>query len=408
MINQFNSRCVYDAVISGCGIVGMAAALVLASSGFKVLLLGQRVPQFQANERQRFDPRVFALSYRSQRLLEHLRVWQNIPVEKLQPVTEMQIWGDSLGNSQGYLRFNASDTGVEQLSWIVEQSTLFEVLFAAMRFQPSIDWLDSPLEGLSREADGWVVTTALNTFRQVPLVLAADGANSLTRQLAGLDFELVDYCAQGLVAHFVIEKPHRGIARQWMIGQSVLALLPLPGSCVSMVWSMPWAQAQALMQLGFAEQIEKIKEVSEGAAGLAYGHFEPVGEVLAFPLRNGVAPLWFNQGVVLMGDAAHVVHPLAGQGLNLGLEDVAELSTRLMSRKNGLTGQRFSLADEQFWRAWERHRKAACKPVHALTDGLHTLFRLDWPGVAWVRNKGMHFVNQLPMLKRWLCRQAMR
>jgi 2-polyprenyl-6-methoxyphenol hydroxylase-like FAD-dependent oxidoreductase len=118
--------------------------------------------------------------------------------------------------------------------------------------------------------------------------------------------------------------------------------------------------------------------------------------------------VWFDNGVVLMGDAAHVIHPLAGQGLNLGLEDAAELANLLTSRKRLLAVQRLGLADEQLWRAWERRRKAACKPVHFLTDGLHTLFRLDLPGVAWVRNKGMQLVNQLPMFKRWLSQQAMR
>ncbi|MDX1670487.1 MAG: FAD-dependent monooxygenase, partial [Limnobacter sp.] len=124
--------------------------------------------------------------------------------------------------------------------------------------------------------------------------------------------------------------------------------------------------------------------------------------------QHGVAPSWFSQGVALMGDAAQVVHPLAGQGLNLGLEDVAELAQLLSSRKRLLAVQRLGLADEQLWKAWERRRKAACGPVHLVTDGLHTLFRLDLPGVGWARNKGMEVVNSLPMVKRWLSQQAMR
>lgn len=397
----------YDVAILGCGVVGLVAALVLASSGFKVALVGARPPQFQPDSGQRFDPRVFALSHRSQRVLDKLRVWDNIPSEKVQAVTEMQVWGDSEGDAQGHLRFNACDTGVDCLTWIIEQSCLFDVLFAAMRYQPGIDWFDSRVEGLSREKEAWAVVTNLQTMR-VPLIIAADGAQSQTRKQAGLDFTIDDYSAEGVVTTFEIEKPHHGAARQWFVGDSVLAMLPLPGPHVSMVWSMPLSQSQAFVQLDASSMVEKVKALSGSAVDALYGNLVPVGKTYAFPLKHGVAPVWFDNGVVLMGDAAHVIHPLAGQGLNLGLEDAAELANLLVSRKRLLAVQRLGLADEQLWRAWERRRKAACKPVHFLTDGMHTLFKIDLPGVAWVRNKGMLVVNQLPMLKRWLSQQAMR
>ncbi|HEX4855535.1 MAG TPA: FAD-dependent oxidoreductase [Limnobacter sp.] len=396
-----------DVAVIGCGVVGLAAALVLASSGFRVTVVGSRPPPFQASPEQRFDPRVFALSHRSQRVLDRLRVWDNIPSERVQPVTDMQVWGDAGGDAQGHVRFNASDTGVDYLTWIIEQSCLFDVLFAAMRYQPGIEWLDARVEGLSREKDVWAVVTNLKTVR-VPLLIAADGAQSQTRRQAGLDFELDSYSAEGVVSTFSIEKPHHGAARQWFDGNSILAMLPLPGPNVSMVWSMPLSQSQALMQLGPQELVARVGAASGGAVQEAYGRLTPIGSTHAFPLKHGVAPVWFDNGVVLMGDAAHVIHPLAGQGLNLGLEDAAELANLLASRKRLLAVQRLGLADEQLWRAWERRRKAACTPVHILTDGLHTLFRLDVPGAAWVRNKGMQVVNQLPMLKRWLSQQAMR
>ncbi|HEX4917098.1 MAG TPA: FAD-dependent monooxygenase [Limnobacter sp.] len=401
--SQASSPPQYDAAIVGCGVVGLVAALVLASSGFRVLVVGKRPAQFVPDVGQRFDPRVFALSHRSQRVLDKLRVWDNIPSDKVQPVGDMQIWGDT----EGQLRFSASDTGVDSLTWIIEQSCLFEVLFAAMRYQPGIDWLDAKVEGLSREREGWAVVSNLKTVR-VPVVIAADGAQSQTRRHAGLDFELQDYSAEGVVLNFQIEKPHHGTARQWFLGDSVLAMLPLPGPHVSMVWSMPLHQSQAFLQRSVSEMVSAVSQVAEGSVASLYGALTPVGQAHAFALKHGVAPVWFDQGVVLMGDAAHVIHPLAGQGLNLGLEDAAELANLLASRKRLLAVQRLGLADEQLWRAWERRRKAACAPVHLLTDGLHTLFRLDLPGATWARNKGMQLVNQLPMLKRWLSQQAMR
>lgn len=397
----------FDAVISGCGVVGLAAALVLASQGFRVAVVGPRPAQFVPTPAQQFDPRVFALSHRSQRVLDKLRVWDNIPSEKVQAVSEMQVWGDSFGDDQGALQFVASDTGVDTLTWIVEQSSLFESLFAAVRYQPQIEWIDARVEGLSRSAQGWAVVTTQATVR-TGLIIAADGAQSQTRRLAGLDFEFQNYSAEGLVCTFSTSKPHHGCARQWFSGQTVLAMLPLPGPYVSMVWSMPVHLSESLKAQTPAQLAELVATVSNSSVAELYGNLTAVGQAHAFTLQHGVAPVWFDQGVVLMGDAAHVVHPLAGQGLNLGLEDAAELANLFASRKRLLSVQRLGLADEQLWRAWERRRKAASKPVHWVTDGLHNLFRLDLPGAAWARNKGMQIVNQLPMLKRWLSQQAMR
>lgn len=397
----------YDAAVVGCGVVGLAAALVLANSGFKVLVVGRRPEQFTPTDSQRFDPRVFALSHRSQRVLDRLRVWDNLPSQKVQPVSEMQVWGDGDGDVQGYLRFNANDSGVDSLTWIVEQCSLFEVLLAAMKYQPGIDWIDAQVEGLSRERHIWSIVTMARTV-QVPLVIAADGAQSMTRRHAGLDFELDDYSAEGVVTTFEIEKPHHGIARQWFDDKRILALLPLPGPYVSMVWSMPLVDSQPFVKLEDCDKAREVQQAAKGLVGELYGQFKICGETHAYPLRHGVAPVWFGEGVVLMGDAAHVIHPLAGQGLNLGLEDAAELAGLLTSRKRLMSVQQLGLADEQLWRAWERRRKAACSPMHWMTDGLHSLFRIDLPGVAWARNQGMKVVNGLPMIKRWLTQQAMR
>lgn len=396
-----------DAAVIGCGVVGLVAALVLASSGFRVAVVGARPAQFTSKPEQRFDPRVFALSHRSQRVLDKLRVWDNLPSEKVQAVHEMQIWGDGRGENQGFLRFNATDTGVDSLTWIVEQSSLFEVLLAAIRFQPGIEWINEPVDGLSRAQNKWSVVTRQKTL-QVPLLIAADGAQSATRRQAGLDYDLKDYSAEGVVCTFEIEKPHHGVARQWFVDQTVLAMLPLPGPYVSMVWSMPLSASQRAAQMNVEDLAQAVLHAPGATVASHYGKLVPCGKSYAFPLRHGVAPVWFSNGVVLMGDAAHVVHPLAGQGLNLGLEDAAELAGLLASRKRLLAVQRLGLADEQLWQAWERRRKAACTPVHFMTDGLHNLFRIDLPGVHWARNQGMQVLNRIPMLKRWLSQQAMR
>lgn len=397
----------HDVAIVGCGVVGLVASLVLANAGFRVVVVGPKPDEFTPGQDQMFDPRVFALSHRSQRMLDQLRIWEHMPTERIAPVSEMQVWGDAHSDKSGYLRFNASDTGVDALTWIVEQSALLEVLLSAAKYQPSIQWEDCKVEGLSREAGQWTIVTNKSTF-VVPLLIAADGSQSRTRRQAGLDFEFDSYSSEGVVTTWQVQHPHHGVARQWFDGDKVLAMLPLPGPYVSMVWSMPMVDSQAFVQKSQEAQVHAVLQAGGGMVSDYYGALHRKGGVFAFPLQHGVAPVWFSQGVVLMGDAAHVVHPLAGQGLNLGLEDVAELANLLASRKRLLSAQRLGLADEGLWRSWERRRKAACGPVHWVTDGLHNLFRVDLPGVSWARNKGMTALNNLPMIKRWLSQQAMR
>ena len=406
-INHEAETASYGAIVVGCGVVGLAAAIVLANAGFRVAVVGPRPAPFVPDAFQKFDPRVFALSHRSQRLLDTLRVWDKLPGQKIQAVSEMQIWGDGNGSKQGYLRFNANDTGVEALTWIIEQNDLLETLLLAARYQPGIDLVDARLQSLSKRPTGWSVQGEGKTLH-ASVVIAADGAQSSTRHQAGLDFELSSYNVDGVVCTFQIQKPHHGIARQWFFENNVLAMLPLPGPYVSMVWSVPLSGSQTLVHLDADALAARVECACAGQVGQWYGAIQTCGRSHAFALRHGVAPVWFEKGVVLMGDAAHVVHPLAGQGLNLGLEDVAELAGLLSSRKRLLDAQRLGLDSEPLWQAWQRRRKAACMPVHAITDGLHTLFHLDIPGASWVRNRGMQIVNSVPMLKRWLSQQAMR
>lgn len=398
----------HEVAVIGCGVVGLVASLVLASAGARVLLVGRKPPVFVPTEAQQFDPRVFALSHRSQRMLAQLRVWGNIPAEHLQAVHEMQVWGDSLvGDQQGALNFSASESGVDALTWIVEQRSLLQVLFSAVQFHPNIQTLPANADCLERTANGWRIQTTEQTV-EVPLLIAADGANSKTRSIAGLDFDMKSYGFDGVVSTYAVEKSHQGIARQWFDDGAILALLPLPGKHVSMVWSMPFGQAEAFKQKTLEEQAKTVHMAAQGAVASLYGQLTPCGQTYAFPLRHGVAPVWFDQRVVLMGDAAHVVHPLSGQGLNLGLEDVAELAHCLQEMRFPGFGKDNFLLSERLWNTWARRRKAACMPMHFLTKGLHTLFRLDVPGAALIRNQGMRWVNQVPMLKRWLSQQAMR
>ena len=402
----------YDAIVVGTGPVGLAAALVLAKAQQSVLLVGKPQERFNPSDKQQWDPRVFALSQKSQSLLQALGAWALMPQDRIQPVGSMDVWGDGRAlvdrpsDRDGFLSFNASDAGLAALTWISEQQSIVDGLEAALEFVPFVTRVESKVVGLARELNGWAVVLERDTVR-APVVIAADGANSTVREQAGLDFEVKDYSAEGVVTTFQCKHDHLGAARQWFSDDTVLAMLPLPNRFVSMVWSQPLMKADQLKRLGAEALRQTMEKAVNGEVFRLYGEMTPVGDVFSYPLRHGVAPQWYREGVALMGDAAHVIHPLAGQGLNLGLEDAAGLRDELLIASK--EGERLdTLMVDTMWRRWERRRKAATQPVHWMTDGLHNLFRLQVPGTHWVRNTGMRLINQLPGVKRWLISQAMR
>ncbi|MFN7835779.1 MAG: FAD-dependent monooxygenase [Burkholderiaceae bacterium] len=389
--------------VVGAGVVGQAAALALARAGAStVYLIGPQTSVFDPSTEQPWDPRVFALSARSRELLENLAVWQAMPSARRQPVTAMDVWSGA-GSAAGRLTFHAHDAALPALSWIVEQQSLLAALQGALPFAASIRRLPAALQGMRRRAGGWALHGD-GFDLDVMGVIAADGAHSFVRGQAGLDFEVQSYNAEALVCTFSCEWPHAGHARQWFLDDEVLALLPLPGNHVSLVWSVPLLRAAELKQLTPAELAAAVLAQADGQVGEYYGDLLPMGKIHAYPLRHGVAPCWVRDGVVLVGDAAHQIHPLAGQGLNAGLDDIAELAERLAQQGVSSTGW---LAELE-WRRWERRRRVGFKPLHAVTDLLHDAFRVRLPGADRLRATGMDMLNRLPAVKRWLIEQAMR
>ncbi len=185
-------------------------------------------------------------------------------------------------------------------------------------------------------------------------------------------------------------------------------MLPLPGSYVSMVWSMPTHQANTFCDAGLSQQVQMLQQVSCSALAHHYGKLHLCGKILSYPLSHGVAPIWYENQVALIGDAAHVVHPLAGLGLNLGFEDVSELIQQIEAACAYGQQKQDILINLMFWKNWQRKRKAACASINWLTQGLHYVFRVNALGVPFIRNAGMRVVNAMPSFKRWLCSQAMR
>lgn len=380
--------------ICGSGIAGMAAALGLTKAGYDVSLIGPRIVP-EPDPGDVYHPRVYAISPSSQQFLERLGVWKLMDTHRVTPVEAMDVYGDA----DGAVSLHAWQAAQPTLAWIVESGEIERALLQAIHVF-GIRWHTEKFQQL----EGQVVVT--DAGRKIPsdLLVGADGARSVVRDAARIRHNCEPYGDTGVVVHLASELPHQNVALQWFTGDSILALLPLPdtsgGHQVSMVWSMPSEQASELLDMPEAQRNSALELRLQAATGGRLGRLCPHSPMFGFPLTleksDMVAP-----HVALVGDAAHRVHPLAGQGLNLGLGDVEELIGVLAKKEP------FRRAGDL--RVLHRYRRARAEPIfemRAATHGLHTLFAIQAAPVAWARNLGMRCVDQIPMLKRLLIHKA--
>jgi len=311
---------------------------------------------------------------------------------RVQPVFRMDVAGDT----RGAIRLDAYETGVSHLAAILESGRLQHALWQALEADGNVA-LHCPATIESIERDESFTRIALDDglILEAELIVGADGAASRIREWAGLQSTLTPYGQSGVVANFECERPHRGTAFQWFFDQAILAWLPLPRNRLSMVWSTPTAYADELLAMDAASLAGKVREAGHDKLG-ALRLLTPAA---AFPLRlirveSPVAP-----GVALIGDAAHGVHPMAGQGVNLGFGDVEALVDVLAQHR------RTHLGDLRVLQAYARQRAEPVQRMQALTHGLHHLFGDS--RAAWLRNTGMQIVDHLPPLKSALVREAM-
>ena len=401
----------FDLVILGGGLAGASLAVALADSRRSIALVEGRPPA-APDPAAGFDHRVYAVSPASARFLRRLGIGHTLDAPRAAPVYDMRVAGDA----GGAIHFSAYECGVEALSHIVEANRLAHALWQRLAGQPNLQLL-APAQPLKLEpgAAGQPARLTLADGRSLSaaLVVGADGRESWARQAAGLAAEVQPYGELGVVANFECEKPHRGTAWQWFRNDGVLAWLPLPGNTLSMVWSAPLDRAQALLALSPAALADTVGR----AGGLCLGKLTPCSPAAGFALQLVTVPEVVGPRLVLIGDAAHGIHPLSGHGINLGFADAAELARRIIE-----TPADRPLGEASQLRAYARARRTETWLLQHGTDALHRLFHDRWPalpglpglaslpvppGLSRLRNLGLDLTDRLSPVKSLLARLAM-
>jgi 2-polyprenyl-6-methoxyphenol hydroxylase-like FAD-dependent oxidoreductase len=368
-----------DICIRGAGVVGQVLALLLARTRIRSCLLAPEVAA-------RPDLRSFALSAASRQVLLDLRVWPELAM----PVQHMQVFGDTTG----HVSFDAQ---TQPLAWIVDAAALQERLNSAISFAPEITRVKDPA-----------------ALPHADLTVICEGRLSQTREATGIEFEQFAYAQSAIAAHVLCEKPHQATAWQWMQGGEICAMLPrvsgksaetgefgAGGNSAALVWSVSQDRAIELLGLSSADFVQALEQATQGALG----SLQLNSACASWPLVVAQAKRWSGVAPwgawVLAGDAAHAVHPLAGQGLNLGLSDAVALA-------QAMAGKPYfrSFGDAKLLRSYERARKGDAAMLRLATDGLQRMFSAHDARLQSLRNWGMQSVDAAAPLKAWLMRQA--
>ena len=396
-----------DVAVVGGGIAGKACALGLAQLGLQTIQiapdLGQVVPTPQGNQ---WGQRIYAFSPSTQKLLAHLQIWDAIDHSRMQPVRDMRIFGDR-GEKHDQLHLSAFEAGIPQLAWIGESNVIEHTLDQASRFQSKLERINDSVENIQVDFDEATLHLASGSILRAQLVIAADGANSPLRTELGISTKEESYSQSAVVANWLCDNAHLETAYQWFLpGGDIVAMLPLPNKQVSMVWSTSPENAAELLKLDQAAWSEKFSSIANGEIVKQLGSLALNSTLAAFPLRRIRASRFIgpddNPKVALIGDAAHVMHPLAGQGLNLGLRDVATLLHILSKRES------FRLPnDKVLLRRYERQRQGDTSALLWVTDKLKKLFSASSSAERQLRNWGLGMVNRSHFIKRRLIERAL-
>ena len=375
----------WDAVIVGGGVVGAACALALAQEGLQVALVeGREPPPWSALKP---DLRVFAFAADNAALLESLGVWKQVDQTRARANRRMRVW-DAAGG--GDLTFDADTLGRRELGWIVENGLLVDRLWAALPAAGVQLYCPARVEAMEQDAQG--VRLRLDDGRRIEatIAIAADGAESTLRTLAGLDVSRHDYGQRGVVAYVDSALPNEDTAWQRFLDTGPLAVLPFDRHRSSIVWTLPDAEAERVLAL---DEDSFNRELTTAFAG-RLGDMRLVSARAAFPLRRQLAKAYVAGRVLTLGDAAHVVHPLAGQGVNLGLRDVADLRELVRSAKQ----RRQEWSSPHRLQRWARSRRSENTLAAYSFDAINKVFSNDEMHLTLARGALLGLAGKLPPL----------
>lgn len=386
----------FDVIVVGAGMVGAALALALGRHDFKVALVDAHAPQLEWSQ-DGYDIRVSAITRASQQVFESLDAWSVMQAERISPYRDMHVW-DAGGD--GVIHFDSAEIGEADLGHIIENRVIIKGLHHRLAEQKNISvfWPRQSTK-LDLNASQARLTLEDGTELHARLLVGADGARSWVRQQAGISVKGWDYDQVALVTWVKPEKFHQETAWQRFLATGPLAFLPLTEGYCSIVWSTSPAHAsqlQAMESDRFAQELQAAFENKLGA-------IEAVGPRAMFPLRSFETQHYILPRLALVGDAAHTIHPLAGQGVNLGLADMASLVQVLIEAQQ----QQRDIGSEKILRRYERWRRADNRSMLLAMDGFKRLFSTDQSLLRWARNLGLNLTDRSLPIKRLIMQQAL-
>ncbi len=386
----------YEIIIVGAGMVGATLACALGQQGFRIAVVEAMKPNFDWSA-DSVDLRVSAITCASQKIFESIGAWEKMEAQRVSPYRDMRVW-DATGS--GSIHFDSADLGVPLLGHIVENRVTLYALHQQLNSLENVTLL-TPATITRLDIDNEKSQVTLDDGRTITasLVVAADGSRSKLRELAGIETTGWSYHQHGVVAHITTSKPNQETAWQRFMPDGPLAFLPLADGSSSIVWSTTPEHAEALLALDDADFLDEL----QSNFGDSLGRMLSCGPRAAFPLRMQHAKAYTLFRLALLGDAAHTVHPLAGQGVNLGLADAASLAEVLVNARQ----QRKDIGAHKVLRRYERWRKGENLAMIATMDGFKRLFGSKKPAIKWVRNLGLGLTNSTMPVKSLIMRQAM-
>ncbi len=381
-----------DVVVVGAGLVGLSAAIVFAKLDKRVVLVDAKKPTIKL--KKAWDERVYALTPATETWLKSIGVWTHVDASRVNPINAMHLFVDT---SEQPLVLRDEDANLPKLGVVVESQNLIYALWQQLKVLDVTVVTDAPCQTLNNTYQHILLGLQNGQEIAAKLIIAADGVNSWIRQEANIAVKHKDFHQTAIVANFVAEKHHQHIARQWFAPHDVLALLPLLDNMVSIVWSVSTEKSAQLLLLSAEELAQSVLDQTKGELGI----LKLRGKPQSFELNQQTATQLIAERVVVVGDAAHQIHPMAGQGVNLGFRDVMELSSQTTQLH-----KMQDMGDNGMLRQYERARKMDIATMNTLTTGLDYLFASDSDIIKKVTNRGLQQLNHQAIIKKLLIQQV--